>query len=86
MSKRLNFPATLSDLETLNTAMPFVADGRPMETIGQTLTRLVKRTPDPLPTAMTRQIAATFAADSAAWGRLFVHCIEAAQAAEVMYE
>jgi len=86
MSKAPNFPATLADLESLDTTMPLVANGRRPETIGQTLARLIERTPDPLPTATAQQIAATFAADSAAWGRLFIHCIHTARTEEVEHE
>jgi hypothetical protein len=86
MTERANFPAALADLETLDTAMPLIANGRPMETIGQTLARVVEGTPEPLPNAMTQQLAATLAADPAAWGRLFIHCIHTAQAEEGGHE
>lgn len=86
MSKSPNFPATLRDIDNLDTAMPHIAGGRPMETIGQSLTRLIDKMPAPLPDELARQVAVTIAADPAEWGRLFAHCIEAACAEEVEHE
>jgi hypothetical protein len=86
VGKAANFPATLADLQSLDTTMPLVANGRRPETIGQTLARLIERIPDPLPTATAQQMAATFAADPAAWGRLFIHCIHTAQTEEGGHE
>ena len=79
-----NFPATLADLNTIDTAMPFTHNGRPYETNGQTLARMMgEAPPDPLPEPIVQQLAATFAVDPAAWGRLFIHCITAARNEEV---
>jgi hypothetical protein len=80
MNSTPSFPATLPELAMLDTAMPLVHRGRPFETIGQTLARMMgEAPPDPLPATMTTRLAASFAADRATWGRLFLHCIGAAQ-------
>ncbi len=79
-----NYPATLADLETIDTAMPFIHNGRPYETIGQTLARMMgEAPPDPMPEEATASLAATLAAEPATWGRLFLHCITAARNEEV---
>lgn len=80
-----NFPATLTDLQGLDTAMPFVHRRRPFETIGGTLARMMgDAPPNPLPTEATVRLAASLAADPVSWGRLFLHCISAAQNEEVL--
>ena len=80
-----NYPATLADLDLLDTAMPFVHKGRPLETIGQMLARVMgEAPPDPMPEEATASLAATLAADPATWGRLVIHCIDAARSEEVM--
>lgn len=79
-----NYPATLADLETFDTAMPFIHNGRPYETNGQTLARMLgEAPPDPMPEEATAQLAASLAADPVPWGRLFLHCISAASNKEV---
>lgn len=80
-----NFSATLTELQALDTAMPFVHRRRPFETIGGTLARMMgEAPPDPLQAEETSQLAASLAADPVSWGRLFLHCISAAQTEEMM--
>jgi len=76
-----NWPATLDEAATLanQTAMPLIHNGRPFETIGQTLARMTGEVPDPLPDEFVDRLAvsATDPDQAAKIGWIVDHCLTA---------
>ena len=72
-------PSTFETLDdwaaySARTAMPpLTHDGRPPETVGQTLTRLIEGEPDPLPVRFIERFLATVAGRPETFGRVFAH-------------
>ena len=55
--------------------------GRPVETIGQTLQRMIDRVPAPLPDDFRRRLAVSIVEDPEFFGRLFAHAVREFQRA-----
>jgi hypothetical protein len=76
-----DYPATPAEAAPILERWPHLGihRGRPVETIGQTLTRLVDKTPDPLPEEFLRRFAASVAQEPSLFGRVFRHGLRAIQ-------
>ena len=59
----VDWPATVEELATLDTAAPMFHHGRPFEPIGETIRRRIDRVPEPFPAKFAAKLAATLLAE-----------------------
>ncbi|NQT15219.1 MAG: hypothetical protein HQ582_20855 [Planctomycetes bacterium] len=72
-----NYPATPEEAERIFLRWPHLNHhrGRPVETVGQTLQRMIDRVPDPLPDEFQRRFAVSIVGNPEFYGRLFAHAM-----------